>query len=37
VAQEGGSLPAADGQIEQYKVGNFGCDWHHQNPPEKRT
>ena len=20
---------AADGQIEQYKVGNFGCDWHH--------
>jgi hypothetical protein len=21
--------PAADGNIEQYKVGNFGCDWHH--------
>jgi hypothetical protein len=29
--------PAADGHVEQYKVGNFGCDWHHQNPPEKRT
>lgn len=24
-----GKEPAADGQIEQYKVGNFGCDWHH--------
>ncbi len=21
--------PAADGKIEQYKVGNYGCDWHH--------
>ena len=20
---------AADGQIEAYKVGNYGCDWHH--------
>jgi predicted aldo/keto reductase-like oxidoreductase len=20
---------AADGQIEQYKVGNYGCDWFH--------
>ena len=23
--------PAADGHIEAYKVGNYGCDWHHQN------
>ncbi len=23
--------PAADGHIEQYKVGNFGCDWYHKN------
>lgn len=21
--------PAADGHIEAYKVGNYGCDWHH--------
>ncbi len=20
---------AADGQLEQYKVGNYGCDWFH--------
>jgi predicted aldo/keto reductase-like oxidoreductase len=25
-----GEEPAADGDIEQYKVGNFGCDWHHE-------
>jgi uncharacterized protein len=23
--------PAADGKIEAYKVGNYGCDWHHKN------
>jgi uncharacterized protein len=23
--------PAANGQIEAYKVGNYGCDWHHKN------
>jgi predicted aldo/keto reductase-like oxidoreductase len=23
--------PAADGHIEAYKVGNYGCDWHHQH------
>ncbi len=22
--------PAADGSIEAYKTGNFGCDWHHE-------
>lgn len=22
---------AADGSIERYKTGNFGCDWHHNN------
>lgn len=25
-----GEEPAEDGDIEQYKVGNFGCDWHHE-------
>jgi hypothetical protein len=23
--------PASDGHIEAYKVGNYGCDWHHKN------
>lgn len=29
---EGTRAPAANGEIEQYKVGNFGCDWHHEHP-----
>jgi predicted aldo/keto reductase-like oxidoreductase len=23
---------ARDGHVEQYKLGNFGCDWHHKQP-----
>ena len=22
---------ALDGSLEQYKIGNYGCDWHHEN------
>lgn len=32
-----GKGPAADGQTEQYKVGNFGCDWHHLQAPRSST
>lgn len=27
--------PAQGGKIELYKTGNFGCDWHHKNPPPR--
>jgi hypothetical protein len=23
---------AGDGPMEAYKVGNYGCDWHHKQP-----